>query len=406
MINILIVVDVQDNCGFNFYEHEDFIKNIEDNIKTNELIILTQNSNPLHHNAKMIENYPTNCNNSNNCTTTSTARYTKDTVISRAINKVVTFVTPQSKLFIYDDFKNEILKLNSDEELKHTISLNKSFIEDQYSIKIGNINVNSVEPVLMTYDDSIKSFIKLNKNENCFFKSYSAFNYHLKLGSDTFGLVDNPFKYNYRLDKTENYSTGLYEYIIKYITSKNLNINDTIDDTINYTINITVCGMDTIHFSEIYTIIFGIVCKNTMYNDELSKYTVNFILDESHITFTKDYAKNLYNIITRLINESFDTSILKKIEIKFIIKNKEIRYTYFYYVDKNSDRYDDTDFITEDHTIYPETINLKDYGDGVIYPATTSGDNSIMHNASIAYKKKNFDKYIKYKSKYLSNRKL
>ena len=107
-----------------------------------------------------------------------------------------------------------------------------------------------------------KQIYQLTKGEYCDYESYSAFNYHLKFEYD-----DKKNIVSKELPIDKNNSTGLWEHIIE--TNK-------LNKDSNTTLEITVCGlvgnicvMNTVHH--------GIVTWNKLYQKNYPHVTVNFI---------------------------------------------------------------------------------------------------------------------------------
>ena len=166
MLNILLVSYTQENCDIFSTE---LLKDIEEKIKKNNLIILTQN--------------------------VDTGYHTTDTP------KTVNLLS-----YIEKCFQLEIPKLNSTEN--YSTSINQ---ETNTSIII--------HPLEKIIDDNIIDLVKLDKNYRSDMKACSAFNYHVKVGE--YEQITNFTN----IDKI--YSTGLWEYIIAYNVKKH-DINITV----------------------------------------------------------------------------------------------------------------------------------------------------------------------------------
>ena len=174
-----------------------------------------------------------------------------------------------SYLFLGTIYKGNFCMLNILSD-KYALGLNKTKNTlhlgdpDSHNIVLGKtIRVNTPLP------SNTKLIELLNKGEYCNYDSYSAFNYHTKFEN---GNMSNIQKNTLR----KQFSTGLYERIIKLATNSSINIQE------NFTLNITVCGLSVIH-----TIMQGIVFWRQNYRPDHKNITINFIYDISGTIFSK-----------------------------------------------------------------------------------------------------------------------
>jgi len=123
-------------------------------------------------------------------------------------------------------------------------------------------------------------YVTIPKGQRCNYESYSSFNYHIKIKKNKESMTKKLFdKYDSSMNEIEKlpahkkYSTGLFEYIIKYLK---LGQNEE-----NVNLNINVCGLVT-NICVINTLQQGIALWNSVYSKErgMEKVTCNFKLLE------------------------------------------------------------------------------------------------------------------------------
>ena len=299
MLKILIIVD-NDYCNeYNTKEIEHYkkISNTESfktTIDENNLIIFTQDSIPKH------KPY-----NISTCKTTKTTKScTSAQSITTQINdKVRKIILSQPKKYL----NTMIDTLNNSIDATNIIGIDYNQYLDEHNSLEVDVSKILIPDIKAGIDGTTKTFIKLNKSEYCFWHSISAFNYHHKLiyasGNDY--IRSREFFFD------RKNSTGLCEYIIKYVNS-------------NESYNDIVITVNSISSDGLYTIIFGIIFV-TLY-EELSKYNITFnytILDD-----TIDINEILVKI-TEFIKERFSKmkqEYLEKIVFNVIQNGKLHRY--------------------------------------------------------------------------------
>ena len=371
MLSILLIIDVE-ACSDTFVDSL-FIKNITKNIADNKLIILTKNSIPLNHTIEKILKIHS-CRNSNNCHEVGITR--------RAIAKMASYFESSvdvdtALLPSYEGYVSTINALNNDKDKYYTISINKD--------KKRNKTIINLPTEILTNKE--KDFIKLNKNEICNWYTMSAFNYHLQIIQE-----GDVYKFKNMDDTKKDYSTGLWEFIIQY--SKKF-------QTIKG-FTITVCG-EIESITELYTIIFGIIYYE-LYKDQIPQYTVKFVYDISHLDKFEETI--LYEHINKLISA---LNMSDKLQISFTIKYKMLLYEYEYKYGQYEKATDINEIIhTMNENEKERNTNLrKKLGRNMIVQEKSNEKiNRHPWNHSIVMPSSrynnNYNKYIKYKSKYLN----
>ena len=331
MIKILIVIDLQKDCGIDF--NNDFKNHIIQNINANDLIIFTLNTNPAYHQSE-IEKYAyrhtNNCNNEYVCTTTTRT----DNYFTRKIGQVFKKNIKKSILESYIGYEDVIEVLNSDKDRVYTIGIYGPELKDIYNL--DNPDIKNIKHDIKAVEKNSKFFIKLNRNENCFLKSYSAFNYQYNVLFDENEQYDKYTLGNLDIDK--KYSTGLWEFLVNY-------------NKMNNPLIITVCGAKKT-YTEIYTIIFGIVYFNKFYNTsttstESKGINVQFIYNinnENNEKVKTEYIKqetikHYKDIFTSLIKDCFTRQVQKELQIIFTIRycDEDFEYDFQEYVKNKPD---------------------------------------------------------------------
>ena len=302
MINILIILN-NDYC-----KEDNSKKKLNDsilvsNIKNNNLIIFTYDSIPTYKPTNPIIKCLTNKTCTNMKTTTWIDRFNamiSSTKSNKYLNDVIEILNTYSNAT--NTIGIDYIKYSDG----HTISeIDKSYIFIPKIPKISEIPEIPEISKILEIDKSQKIFVKLNKNEYCFWNAYSAFNYHVKLEYNTESNI-----YDLLLNKNIfdiKYSTGLWEYIIKYISSSIDNEIFTIDDKI---ITITIIVNKDNRFYVLCTIIFGIIFAKLY--EQLNNYKIIFIYN----IIDEDDIKSIVEYITRIIKEKF-----KDVEFKEYLTN-------------------------------------------------------------------------------------
>ena len=132
-MNILIIVDSHYACNNVFDSH--LLVNIGSKIYENNLIILTQNSNPNYHQIENITPY-----NYKNFTKNICSKTNKNIGFTRILERFSNIF--QTKTLAYKllseywpEYKNEIELLNSDNKQEHTIGINQKKYFNAYNLK-------------------------------------------------------------------------------------------------------------------------------------------------------------------------------------------------------------------------------------------------------------------------------
>ena len=218
-------------------------------------------------------------------------------IIDPAYKKLKVNGTDLSYLFYGTSIAPYIQKLNIGEN--HNIGLKNDDTTDRKNWKIinpGNIkgdpkfdNLNiatGINSNNLYYSDGFKlvpvpidklkntTCITLTKGEYCNYESYSAFNYHIKINTntETKNPADNTLQ---NLEPSKDNSTGLFEYILYDDLLNKLGV----DNIGKKTINIDVCGLVT-NICVINTVQQGIAMWKKVYQNEHKNITVNFALLE------------------------------------------------------------------------------------------------------------------------------
>ena len=201
-----------------------------------------------------------------------------------------------------DKNKNTVPTFNS-------IKTNGTVIKTKDSNVIQNNNI-----------DYNKTFVQLVKGQYCGYESHSAFNYHWKINL-TKKLTNSElatYEKTYISNKTKDYSTGLFEYILN-TSKKNI-------------INITICGLVG-EVCVIRSIIEGLIMWNMLYKNENSKKKVIFNYSLMGTLFTgiglDGFEKNaiqksnddFYNKLCSYLDENVYKTYKKYIKFNILDKN-------------------------------------------------------------------------------------
>jgi len=164
-------------------------------------------------------------------------------------------------------------------------------------------------------------YVTIPKGERCNYESYSAFNYHIKIIKDDNSMTKKFFgKYDSSMNKTEKlpakdmYSTGLFEYIIKF-----LDLSTTGDETTRVTLNINVCGLVT-NICVINTLQQGIALWNRVYSKGCGNVTCNFKLLD-YISVPLSFERKLVGDIPYLLYPYSDSISSNKEDKETQIEN-------------------------------------------------------------------------------------
>ena len=126
-------------------------------------------------------------------------------------------------------------------------------------------NVDNITHITSSNTNNTK-FITIAKGQYCYYESYSAFNYHIKINKqksiiyDLFRRYDSSLNVLEKLPAEERYSTGLFEYILK----------DYHTQTSKQNINIDVCGLVT-NICVINTVQQGIALWENVYKKRVGE---------------------------------------------------------------------------------------------------------------------------------------
>ena len=198
---------------------------------------------------------------------------------------------------------------------------------------------------------------QLTKGEFCNYESYSAFNYHQE-----FTYVNGEVKSSQIKESTDpKYSTGLWENILQNVIG---------NDNKKLTLNITVCGlvgnicvMNTVHH--------GIAIWNAQYKNKYKNVKVNFIYSFPGTLFLAGPPPfNLPKANYQILKEIIDADIINNLYTDFNIIVKELG-----------------ERVTLNYKIGAQLIDMN---------ATVKKPNSPTLYGGTYY-----DKYLKYKQKYL-----
>jgi nicotinamidase-related amidase len=393
-VNILIVVDVQ-NCfiaggSINGADAEinidsnklglsqNQILDIEALMDKSDHIYFTRDYHPLNHLSLEGENlerpvnydttYPNHCRNqNNNCANTKTNKQsaTKQTIGSLKLKYNTLSRIPSeydNKRIIGTDL-SYLLYLTKYHKLFDTL-ISTSFytIGLNPNIKLAYKQIPNIKkiiipnPLSMTIIGKPQKFNQITKGEYCSYEAYSAFNYHYKLDSTGKKTYLPPFQ--------SNFSTGLFESILKQYTNTNTN---------SKIINITICGLvGTI--CVLHSIIQGILIWN-FYKKKYRNITINFIYSLKGTLFL-DY-ENINTLIGEFQkNRQSDQTILLTLAKTLIANSIEKHYSNVKSIIK---------------------FTLLDFN-GVIVGIYENGafTDSIQN-----YRQNYRQKYLKYKKKYL-----
>lgn len=355
ILNILIVVDVQ-NCFIhggslgndNIEDSIQQITEIEDLIKINKLIIFTRDSHPENHSSfnydfqdetiKRPGKFPPHCRSDKNCKKESEpkpkeqSKQIQNIITTPLINKqsetietilknkekytnIMNYLeepvkgTNLSYLFFITSYASifKILENNN-----HIIGLNNDYYEQDLDIQ--NPAIEWIDFNKQCYKYENKDFIVIKKGEYCKYDAFSAFNYH----------IDNSTIQSKNLKCEKKYSTGLCEYIEKYIQNK------------PYTkINITVCGlvgnicvMHTVHQGLIMIqqyenlinkeIKFTFSCLGTLWLPiDHIQVKPNFSIQDEKQNIIKLFKENINTIL--IIN-----NLMKSLSYNFVFKKNHV----------------------------------------------------------------------------------
>ncbi len=164
---------------------------------------------------------------------------------SNDINKKEIIGTNLSYHFYNNIEFTDILDSLNDINNKNTIGLIKDEPTNTKKLHLKDPQINNINLDVTELELNKTKIIGLTKGEYCIYESYSAFNYHIKNNTE-------------ELKQEQDYSTGLWEYILKKNSSKTIEIN--------------VCGLVT-NFCVKDTAIQGLKMWNNVYNKLQNKNT-------------------------------------------------------------------------------------------------------------------------------------
>ena len=248
-------------------------------------------------------------------------------------------------LFYGTNLNDIIFELNSNKKYEIGI-VDGNIITDIPNYSADIYNVNSVESI---YKNKTR-FISLEKGQYCDYESYSAFNYHIHIKKDEKSIIFKTFKkYDSTLNNLETlaakkeYSTGLFEYILKSFNER--------DDKSIKNINIDVCGL-VANICVINTVHQGIAMWEKIYKKEaeeniscnfnfLEYLTIPLSISEPDIPYLKysysqqiNKEEDLGKLLLQINN--LKTLFNTKFEYDVVAKNPEIN-EISYTVDFNID---------------------------------------------------------------------
>jgi nicotinamidase-related amidase len=455
---VLIVVDVQ-NCFINGGSLGDAqtdsieqIKEILKLMKENDHIYLTRDYHPNNHMSlrntdesryvNFTNVFPNHCRNRNaNCPKRDDIikKINKDDNKSKANNEVpgpwtdnAMVSIEESKKYTYNGKEHPIIgtdlsylyfasTINEYKEYQEAIDQLISDPNKQYTIGLIKGNNTKPEPSLESINYKIsgidvgttgKKMYELTKGEYCDYESYSAFNYHLKFDYDASNndVVSKPLPFDTK------YSTGLWENIIEKV----------IDKDTNSELTITVCGlvgnicvMNTVHN--------GIVTWDKLYSKQYPKVKINFVYSFSGTRFLPGAAFNLKktnyqekNEINELIVSHFidDFEILDKSnQLNSYTENfiNNIKLTYrvnneFYKIENKQLKILDKINLNSQKSLKDQVLKSEKKVSSSLTAETKSSlaKRVLLTNSSKSVSPKQtkggnyYEKYLKYKNKYLS----
>jgi nicotinamidase-related amidase len=249
-------------------------------------------------------------------------------------------------LFYGTELKDIILNLNN--KKKYEIGIKDA----QYIANIPNYDENmyNVKKVEYILNQNTK-FISLEKGQYCDYESYSAFNYHIEMEKDNkdsiiyelFEKYDSSCNVLNNLPVKQNYSTGLFEYILDSFKK---------DGKSKRNINIDVCGL-AFNICVINTVHQGIAMWENLYKkyvnyDTTCKFNLLEYLSIPISIDIPDYPYLNYNYTQQITKEkdlgkkllqvsNIKTLFTKKFEVDVIIPNPSIKNEISFTVDFNID---------------------------------------------------------------------
>ncbi len=433
-LNILIIVDVQ-NCfisggsmgGKSLDDSIQQMKEIETLIDRNDLIVCSRDFHPMGHSST--PPFPYHCRDNTrvcprynqigentmdykniNRTTKQDAKNVLELIKKNKDLIEITFEsidindskynysligTDLSYLFMFTKYAESIKYLIDDTDKIYTIGLRNQNEDFKGQPMLSNINHN-----VHQVSDRGKDFIQLTKGEYCEYDSFSAFAYHVELYGEERKDKGKSIGYWNNLDLSKENSTGLWEYLVKYIDNKKSTY-----------VTITVCGLVG-NICVMYTAMHGSALWEKFYKNEFSKdVTVKFIYELYGTLFYCDEGASFngnfksvkydntkfdelkkedgftnYDILTK--SQNLVKYFEKKAEVSGIKDCEfEIRY--------NNDFFDSF-YISNGSNIPPKIEVIKQQGQ----TKSVNKDNTppqIVVGAGNIYKQK----YLKYKQKYL-----
>jgi nicotinamidase-related amidase len=287
--------------------------------------------------------------------------------------------TDLSYLFYSTKYSDEILSLILDGKSKDpyfTIGLDE---KANFTVDKGQQITDYIRYPPGALNRNNKDFIQLTKGELCNYESYSAFNYHIYLKPST----TNPKQVDKEDLRADGYTTGLFEYLNNTYSGHHLEI--------------TVCGLVT-NICVTNTVHQGLAVYNLNKNNNKSNITISFNLSNKGSRFLSLTPPFITDIKSDQNFVSFKNFLIKDLEaICKINKIPKLEYNLLIEGEQNVP-------IRASYVEQPEKQTNKT---NLFKPISTKGfkmpwGKGGMHDNNCGCENCKYKhKYLKYKQKYL-----